>query len=201
MGRMTRLMLMVVAVLLLLPAVSAHEQKEFTVILRDEGPELSGVGEGILFEGDYLFFRNHDLRDSARHRVLIDADGDGTFEGIDDIDTGWMDTSCETNETGHKLDEDCQAAALVHLSPEPGLLPGNISMMHQISSNSGISSRAFYVNYALDVHSPPTEELPTGSDEEHESGDGNGPLVLLLLASLIGISIILPRLMDSTEEK
>ena len=106
MARTTRLMLMVVTVLLLLPAVSAHTQKEFTVILLDEGPVPSGVGEGILLEGDYLFFRNHDSRDGARHRVLIDADGDGTFEGLDDINTGWMDTACETNETGHKLDED-----------------------------------------------------------------------------------------------
>ena len=52
MARTTRLMLMVVTVLLLLPAVSAHTQKEFTVILLDEGPVPSGVDEWILLEGD-----------------------------------------------------------------------------------------------------------------------------------------------------
>ena len=197
MARTTRLMLMVVTILLLLPAVSAHEQKEFTVILLDEGPQPSGVGEGILFEGDYLFFRNHDSRDSARHRVLIDADGDGTFEGVDDIDTGWMDTSCETNETGHKLDEDCQAAALVHLSPETGLLPSNLTMLVQIEYDGALAEHPFYANYALDEHTPVTEPSDQPVPEEHRAAY----LRSLIVLSLIGASFISLKLLGSTEEE
>ena len=189
---------LVLAALLMAPqGVAAHDPQEFTFLLREDGSSPSSVEAGILVETDSIFFMNVDDREGVSHRVEIDADGDGYFE----FATQWLNASCERDANGSKVNEGCMVTELVLLAPENGLLPGNISMMHQISSNSGISSRSFYVNYALDVHSPPTEELPTGSDEEHESGDGNGPLVLLLLASLIGISIILPRLMDSTKEK
>ena len=197
MARTTRLMLMVVTILLLLPAVSAHTQKEFTVILLDEGPVPSGVGEGVLFEGDYLFFRNHDSRDGARHRVLIDADGDGTFEGLDDINTGWMDTACETNETGHKLDEDCQAAALVHLSPETGLLPSNLTMLVQIEYDGVLAEHPFYANYAPDEHDLVTEPSDQPVPEEHRAAYFRSLIVL----SLIGASFISLKLLRSTEDE
>ena len=194
------LVLALAAALMAPQSVTAHDPESFTVLLFEEGPVPGSIAEGTLFENDSLFFRNQDTRENATHRIQIDADGDGVFGGVDDMSTQWLASSCELNETGHKVDEECQAAEVVLLSASNGLLPGNISMMHQIDANGELIERLFYVNFALDVHTTPSDGLPTG-DERRLCCADNGPVVLLLLASLIGIAIILPKLMGSTEDE
>ncbi len=190
------------AALMLLPqGVLAHEAKEYTFLLREDGSTPSSVGSGILVETDSLFFMNVDYRDGVSHRVQVDADADGSFEGLDDFSTQWLNASCERDANGSKLDEGCVVTELVLLSPENGLLPGNISMRHQIRSDSGTSNRAFYVNFVLDVHvqqNLPTTPAPTGQDPQNDNQD---PLAFLLILSLLGILIITPRLMGSSEEE
>jgi len=194
------LVLALAAALMAPQSVTAHDPESFTVLLFEEGAVPESIAEGTLFENDSLFFRNQDTRENTTHRIQIDADGDGVFGGVDDMTTQWLDSSCELNETGHKVDEECQAAEVVLLSASNGLLPGNISMMHQIDANGELIERPFYVNFALDVHTTPSDGLPTGGEQEY-CCQSNGPVVLLLLASLIGIAIILPKLMGSTEEE
>ena len=194
------LVLALAAALMAPQGVTAHDPESFTVLLFEEGAVPESIAEGTLFENDSLFFRNQDTRENTTHRIQIDADGDGVFGGVDDMTTQWLDSSCELNETGHKVDEECQAAEVVLLSASNGLLPGNISMMHQIDANGELIERPFYVNFALDVHTTPSDGLPTGGEQEY-CCQSNGPVVLLLLASLIGIAIILPKLMGSTEEE
>jgi len=194
------LVLALAAVLMAPQSVTAHDPESFTVLLFEEGPVPGSIAEGTLFENDSLFFRNQDTRENATHRIQIDADGDGVFGGVDDMSTQWLASSCELNETGHKVDEECQAAEVVLLSASNGLLPGNISMMHQVDANGELIELPFYVNFALDVHTTPSDDLPTGGEQRY-CCQGNGPVVLLLLASLIGIAIILPKLMGSTEDE
>ena len=190
------------AALMLLPqGVIAHESKEYTFLLREDGSTPSSVEGGILVETDSLFFMNVDDRDGVSHRVQVDADADGSFEGVDDFATQWLNATCEQDANGSKLDEGCVVTELVLLAPENGLLPGNISMRHQIRSDSGISNRAFYVNYTLDVHVQPNLPNvlpPTGQDAQNGNQD---PLALLLVLSLLGILVIAPRLMGAGEEE
>jgi len=190
------------AALMLLPqGVVAHEAKEYTFLLREGGSTPSAIEPGILVETDSLFFMNVDDRDGVSHRVQVDADADGFFEGLDDFTTQWLNASCGQDANGSKLDEGCVVTELVLLAPENGLLPGNISMRHQIRSDSGTSNRAFYVNYSLDVHVQPNLSLtpsPTGQDAQDDNQDS---LALLLVLSLLGILIITPRLMGSSEEE
>ena len=190
------------AALMLLPqGVAAHETKEYTFLLREDGSTPSSVEAGILVETDSLFFMNVDDREGVSHRVQVDADADGSFEGVDDFATQWLNATCEQDANGSKVDEGCMVTELVLLAPENGLLPGNISMRHQIRSDSGITNRDFYANFALDVHvqpNPLTTPSPTGQD----TLDGNqDPLALLLVLSLLGILMIAPRLMGSSEEE
>lgn len=194
------LVLALAAVLVAPQSVTAHDPESFTVLLFEDGPVPGSIAEGTLFENDSLFFRNQDTRENATHRIQIDADGDGVFGGVDDMSTQWLASSCELNETGHKVDEECQAAEVVLLSASNGLLPGNISMMHQVDANGELIELPFYINFALDVHTTPSDDLPTGGEQQY-CCQGNGPVVLLLLASLIGIAIILPKLVGSTEEE
>ena len=186
------------SMLLLAVPASAHDTKEYTMLLKDDGVTPDGVSPGILVSTDSLFFYNVDSREGATHRVLIDADGDGMFEGVDDMATAWLSPSCELNETGDKVDSDCEVTELVLLDPSNGLLPGNITMLHQIEHNQTLTESPFTVSFSEDQHTLPTN-TPLDSEEGHSTDDD--VLVLILLASLVGMAVILPRLSDTTDDE
>jgi len=184
------LMLTLFLGLLASPLVLAHDQKEYTVILGSEGARPDSIAADVLVETDSIFFRNHDSRDEARHRILVDADEDGAFEGIDDFDTGWMVTSCELNETGHKVDENCQTAAMVLLAPESGLLPGNVSMMHQVEFEGELNETPFYALYSVDDHTMSNGPVTPGTDAESES-DSDDSILRAVIISAGAIALVL----------
>ena len=190
------LLVVVTLSLLVSSSVTAHDQKEYTVILGSEGAIPSSIDAGILVETDSIFFRNHDSRENASHRILIDADSDGSFDSVDDIYTDWMYTSCELNETGHKVDESCNTSTTVLLAPENGLLPGNISMIHEIKFYEQITQTPFYAVFSIDDHSQqntlvPQDPEPPADSEESES------LLRGIVVITAGVSILLVSLLIS----
>lgn len=190
------LLVVVTLSLLASSSVTAHDQKEYTVILGSEGATPSSIDAGILVETDSIFFRNHDSRENASHRILIDADLDGAFDSIDDIYTDWMYTSCELNETGHKVDESCNTSTTVLLAPENGLLPGNISMIHEIKFYEQVTQTPFYAVFSIDDHSqqntlvPQEPHTPTNSEESDS-------LLRGIVVITVGVSILLASLLIS----
>ena len=154
--------------ILLSPSItSAHDQKEYNILITEDGLTPASINPGILVETDTLFFRNVDERQDVQHRILVDADGDGVFEGIDDFSTEWISSSCELNETGQKVDDSCNQHALILLDPSNRLLPGNISMIHQIKENNETVDINFYVNFAQDIHVN-NDNAPTGNEDLEE---------------------------------
>ncbi|MED5231481.1 MAG: hypothetical protein VYB30_03835, partial [Candidatus Thermoplasmatota archaeon] len=155
-----------------------------------QGATPSSIDAGILVETDTIFFRNHDSRENASHRIIIDADSDGSFDSIDDIYTNWMQTSCELNETGHKVDQSCNTSATVLLAPENGLLPGNISMIHQIKYYEQVTETPFYAVYSVDDHS---QENTPGSQglEIQTNPDESDSLLRGIVVITAGVSILL----------
>ena len=190
------LLVVVTLSILVSSSVTAHDQKEYTVILGSEGATPSSINAGILVETDSIFFRNHDSRENATHRILIDADSDGSFDSIDDIYTDWMYTSCELNETGHKVDESCNTSTTVLLAPENGLLPGNISMIHEVKFYEQVTQTPFYAVFSIDDHSqqntlvPQEPETPTVSEESDS-------LLRGIVVITAGVSILLVSLLIS----
>ena len=190
------LLVVVTLSLLASSSVTAHDQKEYTVILGSEGATPSSIDAGILVETDSIFFRNHDSRENASHRILIDADLDGAFDSIVDIYTDWMYTSCELNETGHKVDESCNTSTTVLLAPENGLLPGNISMIHEIKFYEQVTQTPFYAVFSIDDHSqqntlvPQEPHTPTNSEESDS-------LLRGIVVITAGVSILLASLLIS----
>jgi hypothetical protein len=154
--------------ILLSPSItSAHDQKEYNILITEDGLTPASINPGILVETDTLFFRNVDDRQDVQHRILVDADGDGVFEGMDDFSTEWISSSCELNETGQKVDDSCNQHALILLDPSNRLLPGNISMIHQIKENNETFDINFYVNFAQDIHVN-NDNAPTGNEDLEE---------------------------------
>jgi len=185
-------------VLLLSIGATAHEPKDFTILLTQDSTTPDSVGEGVLVETDSLFFINVDEREGVLHRIQVDADGDGEFNGSDDFSTPWLRGSCELHENGTKVDSECMITASVFLGPQNGLLPGNVSMLHQIRIGDEISDTKLYANFGSDEHAPsPSNNNPENSvDNNSSEGDA---LVLLLVLSIIGIIITAPKLFQPGE--
>ena len=193
-------MLVLLSAIIAPPSV-AHEPKEYTILLTEQGMTPSSVPDDVLIETDYLFFMDVDDREGVSHRIQLDADGDGIFDGPDDISTVWLTGSCELDENGSKVDSDCMVAEAVLLGPQNGILPGNVSMRHQTMSNSTIYDNYLTVVLGEDFHAQiiPEVNQPVQMYELSEN-DQNDLLVVVLFLSLMGIMAILPSLPPSKDQ-
>ena len=199
--RITQLsMLLVLLPAIMAPSAIAHDTKEFVILLTDQGMTPSSVPDDVLVETDFLFFMDVDDREGVSHRIQFDVDGDGVFDGLDDLSTEWLTSSCVLDANGSKIDPDCTVTEAVLLGPQNGILPGKVSMRHQIQTNSTISDDYFSVTLGMDVHvqTPPQVTQPT-TLEESFGNDQNDLLVVVLFCSLMGIMAILPTLTSSED--
>ena len=177
------------------PVVPAHEPKEYTILLTQEGTTPQTIPDDVLVQTDFLFFMNVDDREGVSHRIQFDADDDGLFNGSDDFSSNWLSGSCNLDENGSKVDESCMVTESILLGPENGLLPGTIQLRHQIMNNSHISEENLSVTFIEDVHNQPKPEvgLPQVPQENPEDGSRD-LLVVILFTSLMGILAISPSL-------
>ena len=187
----------------------AHDQKELTIVLADGGPVPDSISEGVLVQTDYLFFVNVDKRANSTHRIQVDADNDGTFDGPDDMSTNWLRSSCNGDENDSSIEEDCWVNEFFLLAPENGLLPGNISMRHQIKLDSETTNIPFYVNFGPDIHSQaqvPAPSINTPNESQsintpNEKSRNNSILAFILVISLLGALITSQKLSQMDEEE
>ena len=175
-----------------IPSGAAHEPKEYTILLTEQGMTPSSVPVDVLVETDYLFFIDVDEREGVSHRIQLDVDGDGIFDGTDDISTAWLTGSCELDENGSKVESECMVAEAVLLGPQNGILPGNISIRHQTLSNSTISDHYLSVVLGEDVHVQNTLATKPSKMQESYENNQNDLLVVILFTSAMGILSILP---------
>ena len=82
------------------PIASAHEAKDYTILLKSDGATPSQVPSGVLVTTDRLFFMMVDPGENKSQRILVDTDGDGNFLGTDDISSPWLTSSCSLDEGG-----------------------------------------------------------------------------------------------------
>ena len=176
---------------------SGHEPKEFTVLLTDQGINPTDIPEGTLVETDSLFLYNVDRREGVRHRVQIDSDRDGSFDGPDDIATAWLSGSCEKDENGTNIDKSCKITEFVLLGPENGLLPGNIFLRHQIMQDGQTNSTDFSFILAMDIHQDIVPEIMQNPTSDISEGNENDLPVVILFCSIMGVLAILPSFLNS----
>jgi len=186
-------MLVLLSAIITQPSV-AHEPKDYTILLTEQGMTPSSVPDDALVETDYLFFIDVDDREGASHRIQLDTNGDGVFDGPDDISTAWLTGSCELDENGSKVDSDCMVAESVLLGPQNGILPGNVSILHQTQINSTIYDEYFSVVLGGDVHIQNIPEIQPPIMMEPSENNQNDMLVVILFISVMGILAILLQL-------
>tara|TARA_B110000263_G_C15198430_1_gene459499 strand:+ start:383 stop:964 length:582 start_codon:yes stop_codon:yes gene_type:complete len=193
-------MLLVLLSATMAPLAIAHETKEFTILLTNQGMTPASIPDDVLVETDFLFFMDVDDREGVSHRIQFDVDGDGVFDGPDDLSTAWLTSSCELDENNSKMDPDCMVAETVLLGPQNGILPGKVSMRHQIQTNSTISDDYLSVTLGMDVHVQTSPQVTQPTTLQESSGnDQNDLLVVVLFCSLMGIMTILPTLTSSED--
>ena len=179
--------------LIMLPPVTAHEAKDYTILLTSEGTSPDSVPEGVLVTTDRLFFMMVDDRNDTRHMISMDVDDDGSFDGPDDLSSPWLTSSCELDEEGNKTDPDCKVTYTLILGPENGILPGNISLLIKIQENENLTNHTLHASFTEDVHLPPQNIQPEeDSQPEAESDDTLGDSWLSRLAMagiLIGVTV------------
>ena len=186
--------LIVVAVIVLCPIVSAHEAKDYTVLLRSDGTSPADIPAGVLVTTDRIFFMMVDAGDNKSQRILVDVDGDGNFSGSDDIHSPILTTSCALDDEGNKSDPECAVTYTLEMGPSNGLLPGTVPFMIQHMNGTDVSyNLSFMAHFSEDNHIEegiliqPTEEVTDSSSREviARAGLAIGALFALLFAVVL----------------
>lgn len=179
--------------LIMLPPVTAHEAKDYTILLTSEGTSPDSVPEGVLVTTDRLFFMMVDDRNDTRHMVSMDVDNDGSYDGSDDLSSPWLTSSCELDEEGNKTDPDCKVTYTLILGPENGILPGNISLLIKIQENENLTNHTLHASFTEDVHMPPQNIQPEEDSQPEAESDatlGDSLLPRLAVAGiLVGVIV------------
>ena len=192
--------------LILLPSVTAHEAKDYTVLLTSEGTSPDSVPEGVLVTTDRLFFMMVDNRNDTRHMVTLDVDNDGSYDGPDDISSPWLTSSCEIDEEGNKTNPDCKVTYTLILSPENGILPGNISLLINVYENENITNYTLNASFTEDIHTPPQDLQPT-EDSQPEVEPDNTVIMdawlsrLAMVGILIGVTVAVISILALIRDK
>ena len=163
--------LIVVVAILLCPIASAHEAKDYTVLLRSDGTSPADIPAGVLVTTDRIFFMMVDSGDNKSQRILVDVDGDGNFSGSDDIHSPILTASCALDDEGNKSDPECAVTYTLEMSPSNGLLPGTVSFMIQHMNGTDASHNlSFTAHFSEDNHIE--DEIliqPTGEESDPRS--------------------------------
>ena len=174
--------------LIMLPPVTAHEAKDYTILLTSEGTSPDSVPEGVLVTTDRLFFMMVDNRNDTRHMVAMDVDNDGSYDGPDDLSSPWLTSSCELDEEGNKTDSECRVTYTLVLGPENGILPGNISLLIKIYENENITNHTLNASFTEDVHTLPQNLQPVEDSQPEAEPDAtitDGWLSRLAMAGIL----------------
>ena len=186
--------LIVVVAILLCPIASAHEAKDYTVLLRSDGTSPADIPAGVLVTTDRIFFMMVDAGDNKSQRILVDVDGDGNFSGSDDIHSPILTTSCALDDEGNKSDPECAVTYTLEMGPSNGLLPGTVSFMIQHMNGTDVFyNLSFMAHFSEDNHIEdgiliqPTEEEADSSPKEvfARAGLAIGAVFALLFAVVL----------------
>ena len=170
--------LMIIALTLVSPNVSAHSGGIFTIIISKNGIAPTNAD---MIVNDTARWINVDDTENVTHRIFADANGDGNYFGDDDWDSGNLTNSCETDANGTKIDENCNAFFDV-----PFNYTGSDGRYPFVDIAS--TGERTYGNVTVN----PDTHLTTGFQQEPEEETENDtkPTWLLAIAAISGIGAV-----------
>ena len=178
---MRRAAVVLCILVLFVPVTSAHEAKDYTVILSSEGTSPASVPEDVLVTTDRIFFMMVDARENMTQRILVDVEGDGNYEGSDDIASSWLSSACDVDAEGNKTEPSCEVTYSLELSPSNGLLPGVVPIVVQHRNGTNhIANYSFTASFSEDVHQEPV--TPADAPMVQNDVEDNGRIAILGMA-------------------
>tara|TARA_B110000014_G_scaffold252388_1_gene230671 strand:- start:1354 stop:1968 length:615 start_codon:yes stop_codon:yes gene_type:complete len=173
---------------IIFPVATAHTGGIFTIIVSENGVVPGNVQ---MLVNDTARWINVDDTDNITHRILVDANSDGIYDGENDWDSGNLTDSCE-HVNGTKVDENCNAYFDVVFN-ETALnmsyynIVGTYAFVDMVSNGEKV-----YGNVTVN----PDAHLTAGFQDtsiinEKEDEKEEKPAFLLIIAALSGIGAII----------
>jgi len=181
---------------LIFPTATAHTGGVFTIIVSENGVVPGNVQ---MLVNDTARWINVDDRDNVTHRIFVDANSDGIYDGTEDWDSGNLTHQCE-HINGTKVDENCNAYFDIpfnetYLNMSYFNVTGTYAFLDLVYNETSESTEIVYGNVTVNPDSHLTAGFQnTNSNNEElidddENEDSNF-LLIIAAASAIGAMIL-----------
>lgn len=169
------------------PTTSAHTGGVFTIIISENGVVPGNVQ---MLVNDTARWINVDDRDNVTHRILVDANSDGTYNGSEDWDSGNLTHQCE-HINGTKVDENCNAYFDIpfnetYLNMSYFNVTGTYAFVDLVYNETSDTTKIVYGNVTVNPDSHLTagfQDTTSSSGESGNKDDNERPNFLLTIAA------------------
>ena len=181
-----------------LPTANAHTGGIFTIIVSENGVVPGNVQ---MLVNDTARWINVDDRDNVTHRILVDANSDGIYDGIEDWDSGNLTHQCE-HINGTKVDENCNAYFDIpfnetYLNMSYFNVTGTYAFLDIVYNETSENTEIVYGNVTVNPDSHLTAGFQNAdrnneekSDDENENYIQSNFLLIIAATSAIGAMIL-----------
>ena len=181
---LSTILALILCIQIMFPLASAHTGEMFTLIVREDSIV---PGNAQMRVNDTARWINVDDRENVTHRILVDANSDGIYNGKDDWDSG----------NGTKIDENCNAyfdiifnETVMNMSYYN--IVGKYAFVDLVFNETSGNTEKLYGNVTVN----PDYHLRAGFQDnvvnnEEENDDDERPAFLLIIAAISGIGAII----------
>ena len=176
----------------MVPNVSAHTGGTFTIIVSKNGVQPSNVQ---MLVNDTARWINVDDTENVTHRILVDANSDGIFDGDEDWNSENLTDSCD-HVNGTKVDGNCNAyfeivfnETSLNMSYED--IVGKYAFKDLVFNGNSGNTTTIYGNVTVysDKHVTPGFQNTETTDEKEEIQEEKSP-IFLIVAIISAVSAI-----------
>jgi hypothetical protein len=176
----------------IVPNVSAHTGGTFTIIVSKNGVQPSNVQ---MLVNDTARWINVDDTENVTHRILVDANSDGIFDGDEDWNSENLTDSCD-HVNGTKVDGNCNAyfeivfnETSLNMSYED--IVGKYAFKDLVFNGNSGNTTTIYGNVTVysDKHVTPGFQNTETTDEKEEIQEKKSP-IFLIVAIISAVSAI-----------
>ena len=179
------------------PTATAHTGGIFTIIVSENGVVPGNVQ---MLVNDTARWINVDDRDNVTHRILVDANSDGIYNGSEDWDSGNLTHQCE-HINGTKVDENCNAYFDIpfnetYLNMSYFNVTGTYAFLDLVFNETSESTEIVYGNVTVnpDYHLTAGFQDTTSNNEGENNDEGENEntnfLLIIAAASAIGATVL-----------
>jgi hypothetical protein len=177
----------------IIPSASAHTGGTFTIIVSKNGVQPYNVQ---MLVNDTARWINVDNTDNITHKILVDANSDGIYDGEYDWKSGNLTDSCE-HVNGTKVDEHCNAYFDIifnetSLNMSYDDIVGKYAFTDLIFNETSGNTTTIYGNVTVysDKHVTPGFQDTETTNNEEEKVEEEKSSVFLIIAMISAASAI-----------